>query len=235
VQGLSGEFATGSLRAVVGPNGAGKSSLMAAMAGVLRPLRGAVYIQAGVRARMAWLPQQSAIDRSFPISTFDLVAMGLWAQVGSFKAVDSHQRDLIHQALAAVRLAGVCSSQHRRSVGGSVSARIVCARMVAKRDGDLLGEPFSAVDARTTAELLDVVAAWHAEGRTVIAVLHAYEQVKHHFTRTLLMARRCEACGPSVETLSSANLLSAVDLKLQNVSLIPSEPKRLRSPLRCTA
>jgi zinc/manganese transport system ATP-binding protein len=57
------------------------------------------------------------------------------------------------------------------------------------------------VDERTTADLLGLVARWHQEGRTVIAVLHDIEQVRRHFPEAVLMARHVLAWGPSAEAL----------------------------------
>lgn len=59
----------------------------------------------------------------------------------------------------------------------------------------LLDEPFAAVDAQTMAVLLDLVAQWHQEGRTVIAVLHDLELVRARFPATLVLAQRCIAWG----------------------------------------
>ena len=206
---LSGEFAAGSLTAVVGPNGAGKTSLLAAIMGGLRPAGGEVRLDSSLRGRIAWLPQQSAIDRSFPVRVFDLVALGHWSSVGSFKALSSVQREQVEHALQAVGLGGF----ERRSIG-ELSAgqfqRVLFARVLLQ-DAPviLLDEPFNAIDARTTADLLGVVARWHAESRTVIAVLHDLEQVREHFDRTLLLARRCVAWGPTAQVLQAANLFRA--------------------------
>jgi zinc/manganese transport system ATP-binding protein len=49
----------------------------------------------------------------------------------------------------------------------------------------LLDEPFTAVDAATTLLLLSVIREWHAQGRTVIAVLHDMDVVRRFFPRTL--------------------------------------------------
>lgn len=206
---LSGEFSAGSLTAVVGPNGAGKASLLAAITGSLAPAEGEVRVHASLRGRIAWLPQQAAIDRSFPMKVFDLVALGHWARVGSFKAISTAQREQVHDALQAVGLRGF----ERRSIG-ELSAgqfqRVLFARVLLQ-DAPviLLDEPFNAIDARTTADLLGVVARWHAEARTVIAVLHDLDQVREHFSRTLLLARRAVAWGPTIEVLHAENLFRA--------------------------
>jgi len=206
---LSGEFAAGSLTAVVGPNGAGKTSLLAAIMGGLQPTGGEVHLAADLRGRIAWLPQQAAIDRSFPIRVFDLVALGHWNSVGSLRALNSEQSEQVQHALQAVGLSGF----ERRNIG-ELSAgqfqRVLFARVLLQ-DAPviLLDEPFNAIDARTTADLLAVVARWHVEARTVIAVLHDLEQVREHFDRTLLLARRCVAWGPTAEVLQAANLFRA--------------------------
>ena len=206
---LSGEFAPGSLTAIVGPNGAGKTSLLAAIGGSIAPTQGEVRIAAEMRGHIAWLPQQAAIDRSFPMKVFDLVALGHWGRIGGFRPMTGAQREQVGEALEAVGLAGF----ERRSIG-ELSAgqfqRVLFARVLLQ-DAPviLLDEPFNAIDARTTADLLGVVARWHAEARTVIAVLHDMEQVRAHFDRTLLLARRCVAWGPTAEVLHAENLFRA--------------------------
>jgi zinc/manganese transport system ATP-binding protein len=73
----------------------------------------------------------------------------------------------------------------------------------------LLDEPFTAIDARTTRDLIDIVTRWHGEGRTVIAVLHDFELVRAHFPQTLLLARELVGWGATADVMSSVNLLKA--------------------------
>jgi zinc/manganese transport system ATP-binding protein len=73
----------------------------------------------------------------------------------------------------------------------------------------LLDEPFTAIDARTTRDLLDLVGRWHDEGRTIVAALHDLEQVRAHFPQVLLLAREQVAWGRTELALSPANLLRA--------------------------
>lgn len=206
---LSGEFAAGSLTAIVGPNGAGKSSLFAAIMGALRPTEGKVQIDAELRGRIAWLPQQAAIDRSFPMRVFDLVALGHWQSIGSFRGLSRTQSEQVQQALEAV---GLGDFEHRNisELSAGQFQRVLFARVLLQNAPViLLDEPFNAIDARTTADLLAVIARWHAQARTVIAVLHDLEQVREHFDQTLLLARRCVAWGPTAEVLHAENLFRA--------------------------
>ena len=204
---LSGAIATGSLTAIVGPNGAGKSTLLKGIAGALSPLDGDIALARG--RRLAYLPQQAELDRSFPIHVYDLVAMGLWNRAGIFGRIGGGAAAKIEAAIAAVGLAGF----ERRPIGalsGGQMQRALFARLLLQ-DADiiLLDEPFTAIDARTTADLLALVQRWHGESRTVVAVLHDIETVRRAFPQTLLLARESVAWGATAEVLTAANLLKA--------------------------
>src|SRR3546814_399954 len=99
VRDVSGAFARGSLTAIVGPNGAGKSTLIKGIMGLLSPLRGHIRLAGDARDQMACLPQQGELDRSFPISTYDLVAMGAWRRTGPWKRFGAAEHDRVQSAL----------------------------------------------------------------------------------------------------------------------------------------
>lgn len=206
---LSGTFEAGSLTAVVGPNGAGKSSLLAALVGRIKSSGGRISLPGAASGRIAYLPQQAEIDRGFPIRVLDVVMLGHWGRLGSWRGATRQHRAEAQAALDAVGLAGF----ERRAIGElSVGQfqRVLFARVLLQDASViLLDEPFNAIDARTTADLLAVVRRWHGEARTVVAVLHDIEQVRAHFPRTLLLAREPVAWGPTAEALSAHNLFRA--------------------------
>jgi zinc/manganese transport system ATP-binding protein len=82
---IIGKVAKGELLAIVGPNGAGKSTLLKGIVDELKPLGGSLKIDSFRKCDVAYLPQQIEIDRSFPISVFDCVAMGLWREIGAWR------------------------------------------------------------------------------------------------------------------------------------------------------
>ena len=204
---LSGAFVAGAMTAVVGPNGAGKSSLLGALSGALRGFEGRIERDAALR--IAYLPQASALDRSFPVRVFDAVAMGLWARIGNFGALRSADRARVDEALAAVGLSGFGQRLLGELSAGQVQ-RVLFARVLVQDAAlILLDEPFNAIDARTTADLLALLHRWKHEARTVIAVLHDLEQVRANFDQTLLLAREPVAWGPTAQVLDAAHLFKA--------------------------
>lgn len=211
VQELDADIAPESLTAVVGPNGAGKSTLLKGLTGALKPLGGRVDL-AAARDRIAYLPQQSEIDRSFPIAVFDLVAMGLWSEVGAFGGLSRRQSARVDEAIAAVGLTGFETRAIGTLSGGQMQRTLFARLLLQDASLVLLDEPFTAIDAKTTADLIGVVERWHGEGRTILAVLHDIEAVRAHFPRTLLLARRLVAHGPTNEVLTPVNLMRAREM-----------------------
>jgi zinc/manganese transport system ATP-binding protein len=200
---LSGDVAPGSLLAVIGPNGAGKSTLFRGLVGILKPLAGSISL-GGLDVR-----DIAYIDRSFPISVFDFVGTGLWRATGLFGGIGRAARDKIAGAIAAVGLTGF----ENRGIGtlsGGQTQRMLFARVLLQ-DARLivLDEPFNAIDAKTSADLLALVERWHAEGRTVLAALHDMDLVRAHFPETLLLAREPVAWGLTADVLTAENLREA--------------------------
>ncbi|MEL6646108.1 MAG: zinc ABC transporter ATP-binding protein AztA [Pseudomonadota bacterium] len=206
---LDAQIDAGSLTAIVGPNGAGKSTLLKGMMGTLAPIDGEIEIEPFSRDDIAYLPQQSDIDRSFPLSVMDLVAMGLWREIGAFGSLNRAMRARVQEAIAAVGLTGF----ERRPIGtlsGGQMQRTLFARLLLQ-DAKLvlLDEPFTAIDAKTMADLIGVIKRWHSEGRTILAVLHDDAMVTAHFPQTLMIARALVAHGPTPSVLTLENQFKA--------------------------
>lgn len=202
---VGGRFEGGSLTAVIGPNGAGKSTLLKSVMGLV-PVDSGRIVQSPNAPRIAYMPQQSEIDRSFPISVLDCVLLGHWQAEGLLRRLTAAHLTEAEAALHAVGLDGFS----QRSIG-TLSAgqfqRMLFARLLLQDAAlILLDEPFNAIDARTTAELMRVIRGWHGEGRTIIAVLHDYELVREHFPQTLLLARHLIAWGDTATALTSDHL-----------------------------
>ncbi len=186
---LSGTLQAGSLTAVIGTNGAGKTTLLRALAG-LHPLAAGTIDRGSLRgADTALLAQGSHLDRSFPISCLEVVALA-GRGLGLLRPVGRDRLEAARAALAKVGLTGLEGRQIQALSAGQFQ-RVLFARTIMQDAAlILLDEPFTNVDSDTVGVLLSVIADWHAQGRTVVAVLHDLELARGHFPRTIRLADR---------------------------------------------
>ena len=131
--------------------------------------------------------------------------MGLWNEIGAFGTPDKRQRQDVERAIAAVGLTGLEVRTISELSGGQLQRALFARLLLQKGKLILLDEPFNAVDAKTLKDLLEVIKSWHAEGTTVVAVLHDHETVRAHFPETLMMARELVAHGPTRQVLTGEN------------------------------
>lgn len=184
---LNGTFHAGTLTALVGANGTGKSTLLKTLAGLVPPVSGSVELAVS-RKQMAWLPQHSEIDKTFPITVFDLVAMGYWQVCGWFGGINRAMRQNIMAALAQVGMEAFATAQPGSLSGGQLQ-RVLFARLLLQ-DAPLLllDEPFTGVDSATEKLLIEHLKARHRAGCTLIVVLHDMATVAAHFQQSLCLS-----------------------------------------------
>jgi len=209
LEGVTGDFAPASMTAVVGPNGAGKSTLLKVLAGIIRPIAGEVTCAALARHRLAYLPQQAELDRGFPITVGELVALGDWRNFGSVREPPPRLAADVHEAVATVGLEAFINRQIAELSVGQFQRALFARLLLQDADVILLDEPFAAVDENTTDELLNLLQRWREKGQTIVAVLHDLDRVRLHFPSTLLLARSPIAWGDTSLSLSADNLARA--------------------------
>lgn len=204
---LNGTVRAGSLTAVVGANGSGKSTLMKGIVGVLKPMAG--HCTLARDTRIAYLPQQSELDRSFPARVVDLVSLGLWPKRGLLGRFTGEDRAAVAKALTAVGLEGFEKRPVDTLSGGQLQRALFARVLVQDAELILLDEPFNAIDSKTVGDLVALIKRWHGEKRTVMVVVHDLELVRSHFPETLLLARQPIAWGATQEALHPENLMRA--------------------------
>lgn len=203
---ITGKVEKGTLLAVIGPNGGGKSTLLKAIAGRLTPIGGSIF---NSFASLAYMPQIGDLNRDFPVSVLDLALTGLCGKHGMFGRISREERAKALEAIAKVGLSGFENRSIRTLSGGQLQRLLFARLLLQDAQLILLDEPFSAIDQRTVEDLMVIVQGWHAEGRTVLAVLHDMDLVERHFPHTLLLARDPIAWGETQLVLSEANLNTA--------------------------
>lgn len=222
---------SGELVALIGPNGAGKTSLLRAATGLVRPQSGAVLLAGKPietytplqRARLiGYLPQ--ARPMAWPNLVEDLVALGRYPYGGATKI--SAQDDAI--VTACLHQCEIAHLRHRHinTLSGGEQARVHCARVFAAQTPLLIAdEPIAALDPRHQYRVMDLLAAYVAQGGGAIIVLHDIALAARHATRLVWM-RDGEICadGTVADTLNAERLHEVFDMRAR-VDLSQNPPE----------
>jgi manganese/zinc/iron transport system ATP- binding protein len=200
----------GKLVAIVGPNGAGKSTLLKAALGLVPMASGSVKFfgrpYAEVRHRVAYVPQRESVDWDFPVSAVEVVAMGLYRQLGWCRPVRRRQRDQARAALVQVGLGDYADRQISQLSGGQQQRVFLARALVQEADLYLMDEPFASVDAATERTIVQVLRDLRTRGRTVVCVHHDLPTVPEYFDHVALLNMRVVAQGPVVDIFTAENL-----------------------------
>ncbi len=203
----------GRLGAVVGPNGAGKSTFLKTILGLHRKDRGIVLFfgrpVAAIREKMAYIPQRTSVDWTFPASALDIVTMGLYRKIGWCLPVRRKHTEKAMHCLEQVGLADIAERQIGRLSGGQ-QQRVFIARALAQ-DAEfyLMDEPFAGVDAATEHTILDLFAGLKRRNHTVLVVHHDLATVRDYFDDVLILNQSAVAAGPVGNVFTDDNLRKA--------------------------
>jgi iron complex transport system ATP-binding protein len=184
-----------SLTVVVGPNACGKSTLLRALARMLKPKRGAVYLDGQVitsypskevARRLGLLPQTSIAPDG--ISVADLVARGRYPYQRLLRQWSRQDEQAVVEAMDAT---GVTDLADRivDELSGGQRQRVWLAMVLAQRTGILLlDEPTTFLDIAHQVEVLDLCAELHQRhGHTLVVVLHDLNQACRYATHLVVM------------------------------------------------
>lgn len=166
----------GTLLPFVGPNGAGKTTLLRAILGLLVPVRGTIRVPfAGKPA--GYVPQQKAIDPLYPVTTRQIVEMGLYPELGWWKRPGADQCRRVTDVLARFGLAGHQNKTFSELSGGMKQKALLGRALVSGADVFVFDEPTSELDEDTEREVLThLVSLVRQDGKTVLLAHHGLDQ-----------------------------------------------------------
>lgn len=199
--------------ALVGPNGAGKSTLFKAIAGLIPFTNGEISVGGedcrSSHAYVGYVPQQSEIDWTFPVTVYDVIMMGRARHSRWFPwwHRKDHQRVVeLMQQLSLTHLA-------KRQIGelsGGQKRRVFIARALAQETRILLmDEPFTGVDTAAEQEIMNTLDVLTAQGITILLATHDMQRAAQDFDRVLLLKNRLLAYGKPQEVMQVDSLRQA--------------------------
>jgi len=213
LQNVSFTVQPGRLVGIIGPNGAGKSTLLKAMLGLVPVHSGEViYGQKPLREqrqRVAYVPQRSLIDWSYPATVWDVVMMGRTRKSGWLRPYSTTSRQT---AAAALERVGMVAYRDRPigELSGGQQQRVFLARALAEEaEIFCLDEPFVGVDQKTQGVLFEIFQELTQAGSIVLVVNHDLGESITHFDDLLLLNTEVVAFGPRSQVLRSEHLYQA--------------------------
>lgn len=215
----------GSICALVGINGSGKSTLFKAIMGFVRPSRGTVRLcgmpvaAALKRNSVAYVPQSEDVDWNFPVLVQDVVMMGRYGYMSFLRIPSRQDKHMVDQALERVGMSAYRTRQIGELSGGQ-KKRVFLARALAQEGRIiLLDEPFTGVDVKTEAAIVDLLRELRAAGHLMLVSTHNLGSVPDFCDQVVLLNRKVLAAGPTATVFTRANLERAFGGVLRHFNL----------------
>ncbi len=212
LQDVSFQVESGERIAVVGPNGAGKSTLFKLIVGTLKPNQGEVNVYGhGPHGHIciAYVPQRSQIDWSFPVTVEDVVMMGRVGQIGLFRWPRRRDWDLVKASLERVNAAHLAKKQIGELSGGQQQRVFIARALAQEAELLLMDEPLAGLDVPNQEAIFDVLDALRPDGVTVLVATHDLNLAESRFDRMMLLNKRIVAFDVATAVLTPDNLLEA--------------------------
>lgn len=214
---VSFEAGRGELVGLLGPNGSGKTTLLKCLHGILKPHKGAVFVDgrslAGwtrneIARRLAYVPQEAGGWFDAP-TVWDVVLMGRRPHFGWRSGPGDEAKT--RQALAGLAMEGFGRRRFDELSGGE-RQKILIARALAQEARILLlDEPTNHLDLRHQIEVMRLVRALIDErGLTGVVALHDLGLASLFCRRVILLKDgRIQAAGETRAVLTPSNIRAA--------------------------
>lgn len=178
VDGVSFDFAPGTLYAIIGSSGSGKTTLLSLMAGLDLPTDGEILIEG--KSTKEWNRNQMRRDRVSVIyqnyNLFPLLTVSENIQYPlKLRHMDKAEaKALAKETRSRVELPEAYDNRLPKQLSGGEQQRVAIARTLAQGCNIILAdEPTGNLDSANTQNIVDILKTLaHDDGRTVIIVTH---------------------------------------------------------------
>ena len=212
------EVLPGRVTGVFGPNGAGKSTLVKAMLGLIPANFGQVTYDAkplqSYLDRVAYVPQRSQIDWTYPVTVWDVVMMGRVRKTGWFRKFSGISK---RKGIEALEKVGMREFKNRPigQLSGGQQQRVFLARSLAQEaDVFFFDEPFVGVDQKTEKIIFDIFHELADENKIVLVVNHDLGESITNFDDLILLNKELIAVGERNSVLKEENIQRAYGSKV---------------------
>lgn len=214
LRGVQGSISRGVFMGIVGPNGSGKTTLLKALLGRVKPQSGQITQLPNLR--FGYVPQRNTIDALYPLTSLDIVLMGLYGTRIPGMRMTARDRKTALDAICGVGLEHKANALFSELSGGQQQRILLARALVGQPDILILDEPTNGMDIVSEASVMKTVDEVHSKtGMTIVLVTHLLHVVAQHVTEIgLIQGDRIEF-GATQDLLTEEHLTGLYGTRIQ--------------------
>lgn len=205
VNGLNFEVRSGDYLCIVGENGSGKSTLIKGLLRLKNPIEGSVLMGDGLKAtEIGYLPQQTAAQKDFPASTYEVVLSGRLSARGMLPFYSRKDKETANENIERLGISSLRDCCYRELSGGQQQRVLLARALCSTKKVLLLDEPVAGLDPVVTQELYQLIKKVNREtGITIIMVSHDIKSAVEHASHILHLKTQQAFFGTTADYLNS--------------------------------
>ncbi len=186
VKELSFEINSGDYLCIVGENGTGKSTLIKSILGLIPTINGEIVFGDGLtKKEIGYLPQQTAVQKDFPATVWEVVMSGFQNQCRFRPFYSKQEKQIAKENLVKLGIENLAKKCYRELSGGQQQRVLLARALCATRKMLLLDEPVTGLDPIATKEMYQLVKKINEEGITIVMISHDIDAATKYASHVL--------------------------------------------------
>lgn len=189
---LTMEVNEGDYLCVVGANGSGKSTLVKGLLGLIKPTGGELTVAEELRRTgIGYLPQQTAAQRDFPATVWEVVLSGTLNRRGNRPFYSAAEKRLADSSMEKLGITAIRNHCYRELSGGQQQRVLIARALCATSRMLILDEPVTGLDPSAIQDFYRLIRRLNREeGVTILMVSHDVAGVISQASRILHLEQR---------------------------------------------
>lgn len=202
---LSMEVDPGDYIGIVGENGSGKTTLIKGFLGLIKPTAGNLAISEELsRTGVGYLPQQTAAQKDFPATVYEVVLSGCLSRRGNRPFYSRAEKQLAIENMEKLGIDPLKSHCYRELSGGQQQRVLIARALCATSELLILDEPITGLDPAAIQEFYLLVRKLNREdGVTILMVSHDLQNIVAQANKILHLKQKVLYYGPALEYMKS--------------------------------
>lgn len=199
------EVDPGDYLCIVGENGSGKSTLMKGLLGLIKPTAGKMIVDEDLkRTGIGYLPQQTAAQKDFPATVYEVVLSGCLSRMGRKPFYSRKEKELAAANMEKMGITQLKSQCYRELSGGQQQRVLIARALCATSRLLILDEPITGLDPAAIQEFYQMIRRLNREDHVaILMVSHDLRNAVEEANKILHLQKQVLFYGPAHDYMNS--------------------------------